>query len=807
MSLVAAVSRSALGQGLGRLALPLLLLSQRRWLADQPAGSSPLDRVRNIGIIAHIDAGKTTTTERMLHYAGFTRRMGDVDDGSTVMDYLPAERERGITIQSAAITFGWRGAQLHLIDTPGHVDFTVEVERAVRVLDGAVAILDAVAGVQAQTQTVWRQAARYGIPRLVFVNKMDRDGADWRRCVADVAAKLGAVPLVLQIPEAQAPRGARLAGADLARWLDVVSLERISFDLGADASGASVTRRALCAAADPQAHRAAARARAQLVDALAEVDARTMDVFLSDAVDGDPLRMPAAELRAAVRRATLATRACPVLLGAAFRNVGVQPLLDAVVDYLPAPTDRPPAPGSAPGDPAPLDPAAPLVALAFKVIVDAQRGPMVFVRVYSGTLTARMTLVNATRGGAKERATKLLQMYADVPEEIASIPCGHIGVVLGLKLTRTGDTLLHPHHPSLARAPRAAKKPRSSVHAVLDPHAAAAAEPVGLQLHGMAVPPPVFFCAVEADSPLDEKPLADALAALLLEDPSLHVTYDPETGQTLLSGMGELHLEVVRNRLLDDMKIRASFGDMRVSYRETPGRASPALDHLYAKEVAGRVGKAAMRVEVAPLPPAEDDADADANANAIDVEMPESLAPSGGPSSAADAREQREAVRAAIADGVRYALLRGPVLGFPVARAHVRVTGVRGFGDDVSTPAAFRACAAQALRRALEACAPVLLEPIARVSIQCPEPRLGPVIADLNGARHGRVLSLADAETKALDGSMALLAEAPLSAMVGYSSALRSLTAGTATFSLEVSGFGPMTAQQQQKVVDESRGY
>ncbi|KAJ1785152.1 Ribosome-releasing factor 2, mitochondrial, partial [Coemansia sp. RSA 2399] len=540
----------------------------------------PLERVRNIGIIAHIDAGKTTTTERMLHYAGFTRTIGNVDSGDTVMDYLPAERERGITIQSAAITFGWRQHQLHLIDTPGHVDFTVEVERAMRVLDGAVAIIDAVAGVQAQTQTVWKQAARYGIPTVVFVNKMDRDGANWTKCVGDVSGKLGARPLVVQIPG---------LSAQLDTWIDVVAMEKIVYDIAHDNTGSTVVRERLTREGHPEQYEAAAVAREQLVEALAEVDAQIVDVFLG--VDGDHLEVPAEELRSAIRRATVASLACPVLLGASYRNIGVQPLLDAIIDYLPSPADRPlpvalvqangpHAPSMAESQKVPLDPHAKLVAFAFKVIADAQRGAMVFVRVYAGTLEARMTLVNGTQGGAKERALRLLQMYADVPEEIGSAPCGHICVLVGLKHTRTGDTLLDAHHPTLTKVVGKRK------------HAGVA--PVGLQLHGIDVPPPVFFCAVEADSPQDERPLADALASLMLEDPSLHVTTDAETGQTLLSGMGELHLEIVRDRLRN-MKVNASFGAMRVSYREMAG-AQAAADHTYAREIAGRAGKAAMCV-------------------------------------------------------------------------------------------------------------------------------------------------------------------------------------------------------------------
>ncbi|KAJ2882109.1 Ribosome-releasing factor 2, mitochondrial [Coemansia aciculifera] len=767
----------------------------------------PLSRVRNIGIIAHIDAGKTTTTERMLHYAGFTRTIGDVDDGDTIMDYLPAERERGITIQSAAITFGWRDHQLHLIDTPGHVDFTVEVERAMRVLDGAVTIIDAVSGVQAQTKTVWTQASRYQIPRIIFVNKMDRDGANWRKSVRDIEAKLSARPLVLMIPEYTG--GERLEGGTLESWLDVVAMERVVFDIRADNTGATVRREKLVAG-NGASFQAAADAREQLVEALAEIDQHIVDVFLGDDVDGDHLRLPTAELRAAIRRATLSSQASPVLLGASFRNIGVQPLLDAIIDYLPAPTDRPLplalSPASSPtqlsktdsedSKQAHLDPSEKLVAFAFKVIVDQQRGPMVFVRVYSGTLDSRMTLVNGTRGGVKERATKLLQMYADTPEEISSIACGHIGVVLGLKQTKTGDTLLHPQHSSLSRSSKSGSKKHSKMMAGVSDTTEQPA--IGLQLHGIDVPPPVFFCAVEADSPQDVRPLNEALANMTLEDPSLHISHDDETGQTLLSGMGELHLEVVRDRMLKDMKINASFGQMRVSYREMAGQEATA-EFVYAKDIANKAVKAAMRVTVSPIA----DAEACADSNSVDVDVPESLGMD-------ESGSQREAVLAAITEGIRSALYRGTLLGFPVTHTAIRVSDVQYFGEDLSTTAAYRACASQAFFQALKLSNPVLLEPIARTTILCPESHIGSVLSDLNGARKGRVLSLDDSDAECLDSTNAtkvLVAEVPLSTMVGYSSSLRSLTAGSATFTMEVTGFGPMAAQQQQLVLKESLGY
>ncbi|KAJ2370868.1 Ribosome-releasing factor 2, mitochondrial [Coemansia sp. RSA 2610] len=774
-----------LGRGLAphRLArynrLPLHRLAPHRRYSS-PAGDAAAEpaNVRNIGIIAHIDAGKTTTTERMLHYAGFTRRMGSVDAGDTVMDFLPAERERGITIQSAAITFGWKGAQIHVIDTPGHVDFTVEVERAVRVLDGAVAIVDAVAGVQAQTQTVWRQAARYGVPRVVFINKMDRAGADWPRAVADVERRLRARALVLVEPEIEKPAAAQYSNAELRCWLDAVSMERVAFDLAADASGATVTRHALAPGTPAYARAAAARAR--LVDALAAVDAPIVDAFL--AADGDAARVPAADVRAAVRRATCASQACPVLLGAAARNVGVQPLLDAVVDYLPSPAEVQPPAGVAPGD------SAALVAFAFKVLVDAQRGPMVFVRVYAGALEPRMALVNASQG-VGERAARLLQMYGGEPQPIARIGAGHIGVVLGLRHTRTGDTLLGARHASLAGARPAAARERSVLHELREGPAAAA--PVGLRLHGIRVPAPVFFCAVEPETPSDERPVAAALAALLLEDPSLHVTHDRETGQTLLSGMGELHLDVVRDRLRRDLRVNAAFGPMRVTYREMAARPAAAA-HDYAREIVGRPARAGVGVAVEPC---------DVDENVVEFAEPRALAAAGNAALAADA-PQRAEVLAAVGDGVRSALLGGPLLGFPVVRTRVRVTSV-AYYDGESTAAAFRACARQAVLQALATARTALLEPLARIAVECPAASVGAVLADLSGARSGRVLALDDADA----GAKLVSAEVPLSAMLGYSSRLRSLTAGAGSFSLQVVGFGPMTQQQQDQVVKESRGY
>ncbi|KAJ2142626.1 Ribosome-releasing factor 2, mitochondrial [Coemansia sp. RSA 1935] len=778
------------------------LSSKRAFTSSHYAQTA--ERVRNIGIIAHIDAGKTTTTERMLHYAGFTRKLGDVDSGSTVMDYLPAERSRGITIQSAAITFGWRDAQVHLIDTPGHVDFTVEVERAMRVLDGAVAIIDAVAGVQAQTLTVWRQTSAYGIPCIVFVNKMDREGADWQRAVKDVEQRLGTRALVLVEPEIEKLAQGKYEPSELRYWVDAVTMERIEYD-ASDKTGATV-RRQLLTPEDGRAYEVAARARERLVETLAELDAEIVDEFL--AVDGDHVRVSTRAVRAAVRRATLSNMACPVVLGAAFRNVGVQPLLDAVIDYLPSPTERPQPKAisgsqklnesreisdsrktKSPASRNALTNDDKLVAFAFKVTVDAQRGPMVFVRVYSGSLDARMTLVNGTRGGIRERASKLLQMYADSSEEIRTIRAGHIGVVLGLKHTRTGDTLLHPDHTSLDDATVVAGRERSAMHMLTEEDVR---EPVGLQLHGINVPPPVFMCAVEADSPKDENPLAQALASLLLEDPSLSVSFDAETGQTVLRGMGELHLEIVRDRLRASVNV--TFGTMRVSFREAPSCTGSARFD-YDKDIAGRPSRAGLRVEIEPH---------DRNANNVFVEMPDELVAVNNPAMVAFPW-LHTSIRRSIWDGVHNALLRGTLLGFAVVRAKVRVSDIVYYGHYPSTPAAYRACAAQAVFQALAQCSPQLLEPLARAVIQCPANHVGAVLSDINGSRMGRVLSLDDSDD--VRGSKSIVAQVPLSAMIGYSSALRSLTAGSGTFSMHVEDYGPTTKQQRDQILKDSLGY
>ncbi|RUS20580.1 P-loop containing nucleoside triphosphate hydrolase protein [Endogone sp. FLAS-F59071] len=704
------------------------------------------------------------------------QRAFNVDDGSTVMDYLHQERERGITINSAAITFAWRGHRLNLIDTPGHADFTIEVERSVRVLDGAVTVLDGVAGVEAQTETVWRQAERYGVPRIAFVNKMDRMGAGFGRTVREIWAKLGARPVVCQIPAMRGESSGGLAGV-----VDLVEMEVLDWDAD-PVAGAVVTRTKMAAAwPDQGLYHEAVKARTALVEALAELDDGIVEVFLATE---DHMQVPAEEVRRALRRVTMAGKAVPVFCGAAFKNVGVQPLLDAVVDYLPSPLDRPPPIATVAGGKimkVPLSESGKLCALAFKVTHDARRGPLVYVRVYSGKLEDRSTLYNTTTN-TKERVNKLLQMYAKDSEEIPFITAGNIGVIVGLKDTRTGDTLVHS---------------RDTLS--IKDH---------LQLARVDVPPPVFLAAVEPVSSSEERALNDALSALAREDPSLRVSADEETGQTLVSGMGELHLEVVRDRLVNEFKCKAEMGPVRIGYRETVTRAAEAAV-TYDKEVMGKRARAGCSVEVAPVDERYEEGreevmegenliviDLDDD-SAVDDDSKTTTTTAGG-ATTLTLHDLRSAIRSGLLSG----LSRGALLGFPLARVRIRAHSLQLHGTE-STLAAIAASAAQAVSRAVREAEPALLEPVMDVTVEMGEEHLGAVAGDLSGVRRGQILTLeaAGKEKESTEeenveiyappdetvGRRAgegvgmrgvVRATVPLSSMVGYSTALRSLTGG-----------------------------
>ncbi|CAO3568521.1 unnamed protein product [Mortierella alpina] len=847
----------------------LLPIHSSRWYSAHAHKTDiSIKNARNIGIIAHIDAGKTTTTERMLHYAGFTRRIGDVDSGDTIMDYMKQERERGITITSAAITFGWKDHRINLIDTPGHVDFTIEVERSIRVLDGAVTILDAVAGVEAQTETVWQQAARQGIPRIAFVNKMDRAGAGFGRTVREMRTRLGCRPVVVQIPlieslnDTPSTGGAQSMDAQFNGVVDVLSMEMLRWN--SDSKGAKMTRSPLDASyLDQDLYQEAVKARVALVEQLSALDEHIIELFLTLE---DHMAIEAKDLQAAIRRLTLSSTIVPVLCGASFKNIGVQPLLDSVVNYLPSPDERPAALGRMPdGKMVEIGKGGPkerLCALAFKVVHDARRGPMVFVRVYAGQLNERAQLWNSTTH-TKERANKLLQMYAMDVEEIPHITRGNIGVILGLKDTRTGDTLLDAHDPRK-----------------------------GLALSGIKVPSPVFFASVEPMSTSDEKPVEEAIKALIREDPSLGVRVDEETGQTLLGGMGELHLEVAKDRLVSDFKVKAEMGRMRISFKETmrgTGVVSEVPQWEYDREVLGKRGRARVGVTVERLDRFEEQEGADAttkskeakgrdavntgpeeyDGNEIVILLSEQTASSdeAGAQAAAEKASLTGTVipsgatdlpipilRTAIKNGVLSALSRGPLLGYAQTHLRVRLTDLHLYGAD-STPAAISSCVSAAVTEAVRLGGnrstgendhnSVLLEPIMDVRVEVADKDMGSVIGDISGTRRGRVLSLdghgsedghiqeeedetefevyappdstlssAALSSSSLPGGpvatmtnrKSIRAQVPLSSMLGYDAALRALTGGTGKFAMEVIGYGEMDFDRQREVIKEMRG-
>ncbi|CAG8466251.1 10558_t:CDS:2 [Ambispora gerdemannii] len=721
------------------------------------------------------------------------------------MDYMKQERERGITITSAAITFGWRKHRINLIDTPGHVDFTIEVERSVRVLDGSVTILDAVSGVEAQTQKVWTQADRYGIPRIAFINKMDRVGAGFGRTVREMQRKLQTRPLVCQIPMMRTDERGNL---DFYGVVDLLDMQLLDWDK--DPNGRVIQKTVITDNYHDQTfYKELMKGRTCLVEALSELDDQILDIFLASE---EHMKVSADDIRQALRRVTLSGKAVPVFCGASLKNIGVQPLMDAIVDYLPSPLDRPaPLANLGEGGTAQitLREKDPLCALAFKVVHDQRRGAMVFVRVYSGVLDNRMSLYN-TNIHQKERANKLLQMYADEVEEIPSINTGNIGAVVGLKETRTGDTLINWND---------SRK--------------------NLRLPSIDIPAPVFFCAVEPISASEEKPLEEALKNILREDPSLHVHTDPESGQTLISGMGELHLEIVKDRLLNDFKVKAEIGKMRISYRETATAELSDLSYLYDKEVMGKRAKAQISLSISSL--SEDDLGvASEGSNRIELEIinPDLLENNDDTSSEKQMQTKLtlEEINSAVRGGILSALYRGPILGFPLTGLRVKAHALQLFGAE-STKTAISSCASQALTQAVKSASPALLEPLMEVSVEVSEEYLGIVISDLSGVRRGHVISLetlgrGDANTEQKlhqnevyappdstykygehEGSLGISkpkrivhAHVPLSSMLGYASALRSLTAGNASFNMIVYRFGLMSEDRARNVIAEMQG-
>lgn len=680
-----------------------------------------LERTRNIGIIAHIDAGKTTTTERILFYTGRTYRLGNVDNGTTVTDWMEQERERGITITAAAITCYWRDCQINIIDTPGHIDFTAEVQRSLRVLDGGVVILDAVAGVEPQSETVWYQANRFGVPRICFVNKMDRLGANFWRAVDMICDRLRARPVVLQIPIG---REAAFAGV-----VDLIANKAITY---ADELGTMQQVQEI----PPELREEAHHWREVLIERVVETDETLTTKYL----EGEEIT--AQELRTALRRATIRSELIPVLCGAALRNKGVQPLLDAIVDYLPSPVDIPPITGINPytqrEETRPASEDAPLAALAFKIVSDPFAGRLAYVRVYSGALRSAKSVLNATKA-RKERVGRLLRMYANQREDVDVIRAGDIGAVVGFRFTFTGDTICDPQHP--------------------------------IVLESIKFPEPVISVVVEPRTKADQDKLSDALQRLTEEDPTFKVRMDEETGQTLISGMGELHLEVLVDRILREFRVQANIGKPQVSYRETITRPV-RVEGRFVRQAMGRGQYGHVWLELEPLP------------CGAGFAFENRLSPGKIP---------EEYVRA-VEQGVRESTESGVIAGYPLV--DLKVSLVDGSYDaENSSEQAFKAAASIAMRKGVMQAAPTLMEPIMRVEVIAPEEFVGEIIGDLN-ARRARIESMDLRE----DGFQAVRAVVPLEEMFGYATDLRSMTQGRGTFTMEFDRYAELPEARFQEL-------
>ena len=688
-----------------------------------------LEKTRNIGIMAHIDAGKTTTTERILYYTGRSYKLGEVHEGTATMDWMVQEQERGITITSAATTCFWRDCRINIIDTPGHVDFTVEVERSLRVLDGAVAILDAVSGVEPQTETVWRQADKYRVPRIVYVNKMDRVGADYVRCIEMLKSRLGAHPVPVQVP---------IGREDQYRGLvDLIDQVALVWQEDDETLGKEYTQVPVPAdLAD-----LVRGYREKMIEGLAEVDEHLMEKYVASEPIG------AEELRAAVRKGTIAMKLFPVICGASFKNKGVQPLLDAVIDYLPSPLDVPAVQGINPETRAievrSASDDAPFAALAFKIMSDQHVGQLVFLRVYSGTLEAGSGVYNSTKG-KKERVGRLLRMHANKKEEVEAIAAGDIAAAIGLKLTTTGDTLCDPGEP--------------------------------IVLESMTFPEPVIAVAIEPKTRADEERLGVSLSRLALEDPTFRVTSEEETGQTLIHGMGELHLEIIVDRLLREFRVDANVGKPQVAYRETIRKPASAQGR-YVRQTGGRGQYGDVHLEVEPATPGEGVLFEN---KIIGGSIPREFIP-------------------AIEKGVREALETGVLAGYPVVDIRVRL--VDGSYHEVdSSEMAFKIAASLAFKEAARRAKPALLEPVMDVEVVTPEEYMGAVVGDLN-SRRGRIVAM-----EARGSSQVIRANVPLGQMFGYVTDLRSMTQGRATSTMQFARYEEVPAAIAEEIMAKVAG-
>ncbi len=684
----------------------------------------PIEKVRNIGIIAHIDAGKTTTTERVLFYTGKTYRIGSVDEGTTVTDWMEQERERGITIVSAAVTAEWRDHQINLIDTPGHIDFTAEVQRSLRVLDGGVVVFDAVQGVEPQSETVWRQADRYGVPRVCFINKMDRIGADFYRSVDMIRTRLGANPVLMQLPigaEAAFEGVVDLLTGEAVRWLDP--------------SGREVKREP----APENLKEEVVAARSKMVEQIVEHEDELMTMYLEG-------REPSVEqLKAAVRKATIAGKIFPVFCGSALRNRGVQPVLDAVVDYFPSPLDIPAVKGIHPKtneeEVREAKDAAPVAALVFKIVADPYVGRLAYFRVYSGVLKSGTNLINSTKD-RRERIGRVIRMYADRREDVTEVPAGDIAAVLALKDTFTGDTLCDPNQP--------------------------------IVLESISFPDPVIHIAVEPRSTADQDKMSVALRRLAEEDPTFKVSTNEQTGQTILGGMGELHLEVLIDRMLREYKVQANVGAPRVAYRESITKSVPKVNLKYAKQTGGHGQYAHVVISLTPGAPS--------SGITFENEIVGGVIP----------REYIPAVE----KGIRESAEGGVLAGYPVVDTQIALID-GSFHEVDSSEMAFKVAGSMAFKEGVMKGAPVLLEPIMKVEVVVPEEYVGEVLGNLS-ARRANIEGL---EPRA-GGVQAIQAQAPLAEMFGYATDLRSQTQGRGAYSMEFAHYARVT----QSIADEIIG-
>ena len=687
------------------------------------AREHPLDKYRNIGIIAHIDAGKTTTTERIMFYTGMTHRIGSVDDGTTVTDWMVQERERGITIVSAAVSAEWKGYQINIIDTPGHIDFTAEVQRSLRVLDGGVVVFDAVQGVEPQSETVWRQADRYGVPRICFVNKMDRVGASFERTIDSIRDRLGANPIPMQVPigfEAGFRGAVDLLTMKATIWEDDLGKEPKVVEIPEDLKDQSE------------------EARAQMVEKIAELDDDLTLKYL------EAQEISIEELKAALRKAVIANRAAPVFCGSSLKNKGVQVLLDAVLDYLPSPADIPAIKVTEPGKPEnefelPARDDAPLSALVFKIVTDPYVGRLAYVRIYSGVLSQGQNVMNSSKG-RKERIGRLIRMHADHREDVTEVRAGDIGAVLGFKESFTGDTLC---------------------------------DTKALVLETISFPEPVISIAIEPKSTSDQDKMGEALHKLAEEDPTFRVRSDENTGQTVISGMGELHLDIIVDRLLREFRIQANVGAPRVAYRESITRPVKEVNFKYAKQTGGRgqYGHVVFSME-----PGERGSGVVFEDKIVGGAIPREYIP-------------------AVEKGVKEASENGVLAGYPVV--DLKVTLIDGSFHEVdSNEMAFKMAASMGFKEGVQRGNPILLEPMMKVEVVVPEDYLGDVMGQING-RRGLIQGMEIRPGNA----QAIRAMVPLAEMFGYATQLRSATQGRGVFSMEFDHYAPVSQSVAEEIL------